>query len=90
MLGQSPRSIISAQRAIRANELTQPVVIKKGEAVEMSFTTKYMHIKTTGIALEDGAKGASIRVKNEKSGKAVSARVEDAGKVEVNGSGAAI
>jgi len=90
MIGQSPRSIVSANRAIRRNELTQPVVIKKGDLVEMNFTTKYMHIKTSGIALEDGAQGAAIRVKNEKSGKAVSGRVEDNGKVEVNSSAAAI
>ena len=90
LIGQSPRSIISAQRAIRANEITAPVVIKKGESVEMGFNTKYMHIKTTGIALEDGAKGAIIRVKNEKSGKAVGARVTDTGKVEVNNSATSI
>ncbi len=90
LIGQSPRSIISAQRAIRANEIAQPIVIKKGETVEMGFNTQYMHIKTTGIALEDGAKGATIRVKNEKSGKAVGARVVDAGKVEVNSSAASI
>ena len=90
LIGQSPRSIISATRAIRANELTAPVVIKKGEGVEMNYSTKYMQIRTTGIALEDGAKGAFIRIKNEKSGKAISARVIDSGKVEVNSSAASI
>jgi flagella basal body P-ring formation protein FlgA len=90
LIGQSPRSIISATRAIRANELTEPVVIKKGEGVEMKYSTRYMQIRTTGIALEDGAKGAFIRIKNEKSGKAISARVIDSGKVEVNSSAASI
>jgi flagella basal body P-ring formation protein FlgA len=90
LIGKSPRSIISANRAIRMNELTQPVVVKKGDGVEMHYSSQYMHIKTTGIALEDGAKGEFIRVKNEKSGKAVSAQVEDTGKVEVNHTAASI
>lgn len=84
LIGQSPRSAISAERPIRATEVTAPVVIKKGDAVELSFQTKYMSIKTTGVALEDGAVGAAIRVKNEKSEKAVSGRVASAGHVEVN------
>ena len=37
-----------------------------------------------GIALQDGAKGEMIRVKNDKSEKAVSGRVVANGRVEVN------
>lgn len=84
LLGQSPRRIISPNRPIRLSEVSQPVVIKKGQAVEMLYTTPYMHIRATGEALENGATGALIRVKNSKSEKAVSGRVVSAGVVELN------
>lgn len=84
LIGKSPRSAISADRPIRATEIAMPIVIKRGDAVEMTYTTQYMHIKTSGVALEDGAKGSLIRIKNDKSEKAVSGRVEAAGRVEVN------
>lgn len=84
LIGKSPRSSISADRPIRGTELAEPIVIKRGEMVEMSYKTPYMQIKTSGVALEDGSKGSMIRVKNEKSEKAVSARVEDSGRVSVN------
>ena len=84
LIGQSPRVGISPNRPIHGNEVSAPVVIKKGEMVEMGFNTPYIHIKTTGVALEDGATGQSIRVKNQKSERAVTARVVAAGRVEVN------
>lgn len=84
LIGKSPRALISAQRPIREAEIAMPLVIKKGDTVELSYSTKYMSIKTTGIALENGSVGESIRIKNEKSEKAVSGRVVAAGRVEVN------
>ena len=84
LLGQSPRAIISANRPIRSTEVNSPLLIKKGQAVSMTYTNKYMSLKTTGVALQDGALGEMIRVKNDKSEKAVSGRVAAAGRVEVN------
>ena len=79
-----PRASISADRPIRSSELAEPIVIKRGELVEMRYQTPHMTIKTSGVALEDGSVGSAIRVKNEKSEKAVTARVEAAGRVSVN------
>ena len=84
LIGLSPRQGISPGRPIHTNEIAQPTVIKKGDLVEMGFNTPYIHIKTAGIALQDGAKGDAIRVKNQKSERAVSAKVIAAGKVEVS------
>lgn len=86
LIGQSPRMGISANRPIRASEVTSPTVVKRGDVVEMAFDTPYIHIKTTGLALEDGAKGQTIRIKNQKSERAVSARVVESGRVEVSSS----
>jgi flagellar basal body P-ring formation protein FlgA len=84
LIGLSPRATISANRPIRVSEISAPIVIKKGDTVQMTFTNPYMSLKTNGIALQDGAKGEMIRVKNEKSERAVSGRVASAGRVEVN------
>ncbi len=84
LIGQSPRATITADRAIRQMEVSSPIVIKRGSPVELTYTTAYMSIKASGVALQDGAKGEMIRVKNDKSEKAVSGRVAEAGRVEVN------
>jgi flagella basal body P-ring formation protein FlgA len=84
IVGQSPRGMISPGRPLRMAEIIQPTVIKKGDLVEMNYSTPYMHIRATGEALEDGSNGSLIRVKNNKSDKAISARVTAPGQVEVN------
>lgn len=84
IIGLSPRSTISTNRPIRQSEVSAPTMIKKGDAVQMTYTNPYMSIRTSGVALQDGAKGELIRIKNDKSEKAVSGRVQGAGHVEVN------
>jgi flagella basal body P-ring formation protein FlgA len=83
IIGQAPRVGISANRPIRLSEVTAPMVVKRGDLVEMRFATPYIEIKATGIALEDGAPGEWIRIKNQKSQHAVSGRVVSAGRVMV-------
>ncbi len=84
LIGLSPRAVVSANRPIRMSEVNSPILIKRGDAVEMTYSSPYMSIKATGTALQDGAKGEMIRVKNDKSEKAVSGRVAGAGHIEVN------
>ena len=84
LIGNSPIRMISPGRPIRAAEISAPTLVKKGQTVEMLFTTPYMTIRTTGQALEDGGNGALIRVQNATSQKAVSGRVVAAGQIEVN------
>lgn len=84
LIGNSPIRMISAGRAIRSAEISAPTMVKKGQTVEMLYTTPYMKIRTTGQALEDGSDGALIRVQNATSQKAVSGRVIASGQIEVN------
>lgn len=84
LIGQSPRATITPDRPIRLMEISSPVVIKKGQPVEITYTSTYMTLKASGVALQDGAKGDLIRVKNDKSEKAVTGRVQEAGRVETN------
>ncbi len=84
LIGNSPIRMISPGRPIRSAEISSPMLVKKGQTVEMHFTTPYMTIRTTGQALEDGGNGSLIRVQNATSQKAVSGRVVANGKIEVN------
>ncbi|RJE77320.1 flagella basal body P-ring formation protein FlgA [Pseudoalteromonas sp. MSK9-3] len=62
----------------------QVCMVCKGDKVTIFAKTRSLTIKTSGIALQDGNLGEQIRVKNQKSGKTVSARVKDVESVEVN------
>jgi flagella basal body P-ring formation protein FlgA len=84
LIGQSPHATISSNRPIRQSEVSAPIIIKKGEPVQLTYTNPYMSLKTTGVALQDGSLGEMIRIKNDKSEKAVSGRVAASGHVEVN------
>jgi flagella basal body P-ring formation protein FlgA len=84
LIGQSPRAIISSDRPIRQAEVSAPLVIRKGQPVEVTYTSPHMRLKITGVALQDGAKGELIRIKNDKSEKSVSGKVMASGHVEVN------
>ena len=53
-------------------------VIEQGADVEMLVTSANMQISTAGVALQDGAIGARIRVKNVASGKVLYGKVVDA------------
>jgi flagella basal body P-ring formation protein FlgA len=76
MIGKTPEHSISPGRPIYAHELTAPVVLKKGKSVTMRFSTPRMDLRTNGEAMDDGAVGETVRVKNEESKKIVHAVVE--------------
>jgi flagellar basal body P-ring formation protein FlgA len=84
LIGKSPLRSISADRPIRTSEVSLPILVQKGQALEVSYSTPYMTLRTMGQALEDGTKGSLIRVKNSDSQKALSARVIDSNRVEAN------
>lgn len=84
VIGLSPRNQISAGRPMRLTEVSKPRLITKKAAVEMIYTSNFINIRSVGEALENGAEGDVIRVKNIDSQRAISARVIGPNKVEVN------
>jgi flagella basal body P-ring formation protein FlgA len=63
--------------------VTEPRVIKRGDKVVISTTQPAFAIRMNGAAMMDGSKGQRIRVKNENSGRIISATVIEAGLVAV-------
>lgn len=83
LLGKSPIRYISAQRPIRTTEIAMPSVVVKNSMVQVHFTSDGLHITTVGQALEDGAIGDVINVRNTTSKRVIRAIVESQGMVRV-------
>ena len=81
LLGSRAKRIIREGTSI---SLPQICMVCKGDMVTIYAKTRTLTIKTSGQALQDGNVGEQIRVKNQKSGKTISARVKDVESVEVN------
>ena len=83
IIGQTPRRTISPNRSVRLAELTKPSVIHKNDHVTLQFRSGIMEIRTIGEAMEEGAAGDIIRIRNKDSNQPVQARVLASGLAEV-------
>lgn len=82
LIGMSPKRAISENRPIRRSEIDQPPVIHEGDNVTMQFRGPSLLIKTTGRALNAGAAGDRIRVRNDESHTVIQAKILGTGMVE--------
>lgn len=87
LIGKSPLHSISPSRPIRTHEVSNPAVIKKNASVEIRYNSPGMVITTSGQALNDGAKGDVIDVRNTNSKKIVRAVVFDSTTVQITSPG---
>jgi flagella basal body P-ring formation protein FlgA len=81
LVGSRSKRVIREDTAIGLHHIC---MVCKGDNVTIYAKTRTLTIKVTGVALQDGNIGEQIRVKNQKSGKTISARVKDVESVEVN------
>ncbi len=83
LIGQTPLRTISPGRAVRLDELVAPSVITKGTAVTIIFKANHLEIRGLGEALDNGAVGDLVRVKNRDSKQIVQGQVTDAHTVSI-------
>jgi flagella basal body P-ring formation protein FlgA len=76
------RALGGGQVLTRLHAEAKPVV-NRGEEVELVARGSGIEVSTEGIALEDGAVGARVRVRNAASGKVLFGQVTGAGTVRV-------
>jgi flagella basal body P-ring formation protein FlgA len=81
-VGQTSRRMLRAGDVLRNNSLSAPVLVKRGDAVVMIARVEGIEVSTAGEALDAGAKGAMIRVRNSASGQTLRMRVVAPGTVE--------
>lgn len=68
---------------INKTSITEPKLIKRREKVKIKARSANLEISSTGIALMDGVKGQTIKVKNLRSKQIIQAIVVKSGQVEV-------
>ncbi len=81
--GMQAKRPIRADKPVIANYLEPPLLIKKGEQVQMTARSGGLIVKIAGIALMDGHKGQQISVRNNQSKRVVEARVSGPGQVSI-------
>lgn len=84
LIGKSPIRTISAARPIRERELQRPQVVKRDDLVKIVYSQGAMEISTNGQAMDDGAQGALINVKNLQSDRIIQARVVNSAMVVID------
>lgn len=75
---------LNAGTILSLSNLVEPKLIKRGDKVVISTTKSEFSIRMSGIAMMDGTKGQLIQVKNQNSGRIISATVVEPGLVSVN------
>jgi len=82
VVGQSSRRSLRAGEIVRASALAAPIAVKRGDQVVMQAHQDGIEVSMAGEALDAGARGAVVRVKNSASGQIVRMRVLGAGAVQ--------
>lgn len=64
LVGKSARRSLPALRTLSASDVTEPLLVKKGELVTVTLQNSVLHLTAQGKALENGSAGAVVRVLN--------------------------
>lgn len=81
--GYVVRRATGVDRVLSARMLSAPLLVERGQRVQLLTSIPGLSIRMTGISLEDGARGDSVRVRNPASNRVVRARVVAAGIVQM-------
>ncbi|MBZ2208641.1 flagellar basal body P-ring formation chaperone FlgA [Massilia soli] len=80
-LGQASKRSLRAGEVLRQSQLTAPILVKRGDPVVMLARIEAIEVSTAGEALDSGALGAVVRVRNVANGRVVRMRVTATGMV---------
>lgn len=84
LIGKTLKRVIALGMPLHPFDLASQTVITPNSEVEMSYSSNGISVSDRGIALDKGAIGEIIRIKNSKSGTIVRARVDGAHNVSVS------
>lgn len=83
LIGMTPKRPLRPRQPIRAADIRPPRLVTKGAIVTMTLKTPHMVLTSKGRALEHGALGETIRVRNTQSRTIVEGEVTSQGAVRV-------
>jgi len=84
IIGKIAQRTISIGTVITDYMLSEPYLVKKGEAVNITYSTGSLIVQSNGVAMEDGYKNEVIKVKNLSNKRLQSAVVVNSDRVEIN------
>ncbi|UTA49456.1 flagellar basal body P-ring formation protein FlgA [Simiduia sp. 21SJ11W-1] len=82
-IGKETRRQLKAGFPIKINQLNEPMVIRRGDSVQIAASAGGLKVLMTGTALANGRLGQQIPVSNNRSNRKVRAKVVAEGRVEV-------
>lgn len=83
IVGLEARRTIAAGQPIYGQDVQQPLLVKRNQLVTLVLSRSGLAIATSGKALNDGSKGAIVRVQNASSKQIVEGEVAADGVVRV-------
>lgn len=83
LIGMTPRRIAYAGKYILAGTLERPQLVERGEKVTIMFQESPLVLTAKGKAMQSGAKGDLIRVKNTNSSRTIDAYITGENQVVV-------
>lgn len=84
MIGKAPRRNIRAGRPLRRADFREPLLVTKGSLVTLVLRTPQLVVTVKGKALENGARGDTIRVLNTSSNRTIEGTVLRSGAVGIS------
>lgn len=81
--GREARRTLRSGLTVRATDLAEPRLIRRGEPVTIRLRSGALTISASGRALSDAARGKPVRVFNEATNQTIDAIAEEAGIVRV-------
>ena len=83
VIGMTVKRRVRDRQPIMLSQLDSPTLVDRGQRVMMVASQNGVEARTMGEAMKKGRKGEMIKVKNESSGRVVSAIVADIGVVNM-------
>lgn len=83
LIGSSPRRGLRPGQPVRISEIGAPILVEKNQMVLLRVQTASMQLTAQGRAMQEGARGDTVRVLNVKSNAVVTGTVAEAGLVMV-------
>jgi len=85
VVGMIARRTLLPGEVIRSHMVAAPVRVRSGANVRVIFEDRGVSVFSSGIALQSGSVGDTIRIRNSDSGVVISGTVQGAGYIRVSG-----
>ena len=83
LVGMEAKNVISSGRYFKQADVRKPPVVFINDVITIEYRSNNLTVKTIGIAMEEGALGDRIKIKNEKTGSEIYAKIIDKNSVQV-------